>query len=288
MQRRWQVLTLVSVATFVASLDLFIVNIAFPDIRADFGGASVGALSWVLNAYAIVFAALLVPAGRLADRAGRKRGFLAGLGAVRRSARRCAALAPSVATLVAARVLQAAGAALLVPTSLGAAAARVRAARAPGRDRHLGRRRRAPRPRPGRRSAGCSCRRTGGSSSSSTCPSARGRCGAASRLLTETRDPDPHGRPDWLGAALLAAAIGALALGLRAGAGVGLGRPAHARRARGRRRRHRAVRRALRDATRRRSSTRRCCASARSRWPTSPRSCSPPRSARCCSPTCSS
>ncbi len=42
MQRRWQVLTLVSVATFVASLDLFIVNIAFPDIRADFGGASVG------------------------------------------------------------------------------------------------------------------------------------------------------------------------------------------------------------------------------------------------------
>ena len=54
MQRRWQVLTLVSVATFVASLDLFIVNIAFPDIRADFGGASVGALSWVLNAYAIV------------------------------------------------------------------------------------------------------------------------------------------------------------------------------------------------------------------------------------------
>jgi hypothetical protein len=44
MQRRWQVLTLVSVATFVASLDLFIVNIAFPDIRAEFGGASVGAL----------------------------------------------------------------------------------------------------------------------------------------------------------------------------------------------------------------------------------------------------
>src|SRR5215213_1277277 len=79
MQRRWQVLTLVSVATFVASLDLFIVNIAFPDIRADLGGGSVGELSWVLNAYAIVFAALLVPAGRLADRAGRRRGFLGGL-----------------------------------------------------------------------------------------------------------------------------------------------------------------------------------------------------------------
>src|SRR5215212_1471038 len=105
MQRRWQVLTLVSVATFVASLDLFIVNIAFPDIREEFGDASVSTLSWVLNAYAIVFAALLVPAGRLADRSGRRRGFLGGL-------------ALSVEALVAARVLQAAGAALLVPTSL--------------------------------------------------------------------------------------------------------------------------------------------------------------------------
>ena len=117
MQRRWQVLTLVSVATFVASLDLFIVNIAFPDIRADFGGASVGALSWVLNAYAIVFAALLVPAGRLADRTGRRRGFLGGLALFVLGSALCG-LAPSVEALVAARVLQAAGAALLVPTSL--------------------------------------------------------------------------------------------------------------------------------------------------------------------------
>ena len=117
MQRRWQVLTLVSVATFVASLDLFIVNIAFPAIRADLGDASVGTLSWVLNAYAIVFAALLVPAGRLADRSGRKRGFLTGLALFSLGSALCGA-APSVATLVAARVLQAAGAALLVPTSL--------------------------------------------------------------------------------------------------------------------------------------------------------------------------
>ena len=117
MQRRWQVLTLVSVATFVASLVLFIVNIAFSDIRAEFGGTSVGALSWVLNAYAIVFAALLVPAGRLADRTGRKRGFLAGLALFSLGSALCGA-APSVETLVAARVLQAAGAALLVPTSL--------------------------------------------------------------------------------------------------------------------------------------------------------------------------
>src|SRR4051794_5324714 len=115
MQRRWQVLTLVSVATFVASLDLFIVNIAFPDIREEFGDASVSTLSWVLNAYAIVFAALLVPAGRLADRSGRRRGFLGGLALFVAGSALCG-LAPSVEALVAARVLQAAGAALLVPT----------------------------------------------------------------------------------------------------------------------------------------------------------------------------
>src|SRR5215218_718393 len=74
-----RVLILVSVATFVASLDLFIVNIAFPDIRGDFPGTSDAGLSWVLSAYAIVFAALLVPIGRIADRVGHKRVFLAGL-----------------------------------------------------------------------------------------------------------------------------------------------------------------------------------------------------------------
>src|SRR3954452_25010084 len=116
MQRRWQVLTLVSVATFGASLDLFIVNIAFPDIRQEFGDASVSTLSWVLNAYAIVFAALLVPAGRLADRSGRRRGFLGGLVLFVAGSALCG-LAPSVTALVAARVLQAGGGALLVPPS---------------------------------------------------------------------------------------------------------------------------------------------------------------------------
>ena len=63
----------------MASLDLFIVNIAFPDLARSFDGASLPSLSWVLNAYAIVFAALLVPAGRIADRVGRKRVFITGL-----------------------------------------------------------------------------------------------------------------------------------------------------------------------------------------------------------------
>src|SRR5258708_8365274 len=79
MPHRYRVLVIVSVATFVASLDLFIVNIAFPSIKHDFAGTSDATLSWVLSAYAIVMAALLVPAGRLADLLGRKRLFLAGL-----------------------------------------------------------------------------------------------------------------------------------------------------------------------------------------------------------------
>src|SRR4051794_23116669 len=117
MEHRWKVLTVVSVAVFMVSLDLFIVNIAFPDIERDFAGTSVAGLSWVLNAYAIVFAALLVPAGRLADRFGRRRAFLGGLLVFLLGSALCGA-APSVEALVGARVLQAVGAAFLMPTSL--------------------------------------------------------------------------------------------------------------------------------------------------------------------------
>src|SRR5256885_848865 len=100
MQRRWQVLTVVSVAVFMVSLDLFIVNIAFPDIARDFHGASVATISWVLNAYAIVVAALMVPGGRLADRFGRRRAFLGGLLLFLLGSALCGA-APSVEALVA-------------------------------------------------------------------------------------------------------------------------------------------------------------------------------------------
>ena len=78
------VLAVLSVAAFMASLDLFIVNVAFDDIGRDFHGVSLSDLSWVLNGYAIVYAALLVPLGRLADRFGRKPGFLLGLGDLHR------------------------------------------------------------------------------------------------------------------------------------------------------------------------------------------------------------
>jgi EmrB/QacA subfamily drug resistance transporter len=118
MENKWKVLTVTSVGLFMSSLDLFIVNIAFPDMAADFGGASLSSLSWVLNAYAIVFAALLVPAGRIADRVGRKRVFVHGL-LLFSLASALSAIAPSIAVLVAARVLQAVGGAMMLPTTLG-------------------------------------------------------------------------------------------------------------------------------------------------------------------------
>src|ERR1700712_2541918 len=112
------VLAVLSVAAFMASLDLFIVNVAFDDIGHDFHGVSLSDLSWVLNGYAIVYAALLVPLGRLADRFGRKPGFLLGL-AVFTGASLACALSAGPWMLVGFRTLQAAGAALLTPTSLG-------------------------------------------------------------------------------------------------------------------------------------------------------------------------
>src|ERR1700759_3740225 len=86
MQRKWIVSLVVCTGVFMSSLDLFIVNIAFPSISKHFGGASLGSLSWILSAYAIVFAALLPP---------------------------------SVGFLVVARIVQAPGCALMLPTSLG-------------------------------------------------------------------------------------------------------------------------------------------------------------------------
>jgi EmrB/QacA subfamily drug resistance transporter len=118
LSRKWRVSLIVSTGVFMASLDLFIVNIAFPSIALHFGGASLSSLSWILSGYAIVFAALLVPAGRWADAFGRKRVFLLGLAVFVLASALCA-LAPSVTALVVARVVQAIGGALMVPTSLG-------------------------------------------------------------------------------------------------------------------------------------------------------------------------
>jgi MFS family permease len=112
------VLVIVCAGVVLASLDLFIVNVALPDIARDFGTANVGELSWVLNGYAIAYASLLVFFGRLADRHLRNYGFLLGVAVFTIASAACAA-STSVAMLVAFRLVQAAGAALLTPTSLG-------------------------------------------------------------------------------------------------------------------------------------------------------------------------
>src|SRR6201995_3582090 len=78
-RNRWLVFAVIATGTFMAQLDLFIVNIAFPAIQHDFAGTTAASLSWVLSAYAIVFAACLVPAGRLGDLVGRRRTFDLGL-----------------------------------------------------------------------------------------------------------------------------------------------------------------------------------------------------------------
>jgi EmrB/QacA subfamily drug resistance transporter len=110
-------LLIASLATLATFLDTTILFVAFPDIAATFTDTSAGQLSWVLNAYTIGFAALLIPAGKLADRIGHRRVFLAG-SAVFTIASMACGLATNAELLIAFRVIQAAGAAALIPSSL--------------------------------------------------------------------------------------------------------------------------------------------------------------------------
>src|SRR6202035_2390446 len=128
------VVGVLSLAVFMSSLDLFIVNLAFPYISRQYPGTSLSSLSWVLNGYTIVFAAVLVPAGRWADRIGRRRLFVAGLAGFTAGSVLCG-LAPGVGLLIAARVVQAAGAGAMVPASLSLLLAAVPA---PGRAKAIG------------------------------------------------------------------------------------------------------------------------------------------------------
>src|ERR1017187_941468 len=111
------IVVVLSLAAFMSSLGLFIVNLAFPYISRDFHGSSLDSLSWVLNGYSILFAAVLVPAGRWADRIGRRRMFVAGL-VVFTLGSILSGVAPDVSLLIAARLVQAIGAGMMVPASL--------------------------------------------------------------------------------------------------------------------------------------------------------------------------
>ncbi|MGA8257551.1 MAG: DHA2 family efflux MFS transporter permease subunit [Nocardioides sp.] len=107
-----------SFGAFLAFLDATIVNVCFPAIAETFPDSSTGTLSWILNAYNLVFAAVLVAGGRLADLVGRRRVFVIGVVLFTVASVLCA-VAGSVEALIAWRVVQAIGAALLVPASLG-------------------------------------------------------------------------------------------------------------------------------------------------------------------------
>src|SRR5262249_10946760 len=113
----WVVLTSTSLAVFAVFLDTTIGFVSFPAISETFHAAGPSTVSWVLNAYALVFVALVIPAGRLADRVGRRRMFLIGVVVFTSGSMLCGA-APTVGFLIAAEVVEAVGAAILVPASL--------------------------------------------------------------------------------------------------------------------------------------------------------------------------
>src|SRR5258708_3975151 len=117
-QHTTMILIILCLSVFMAGLDLFIVNVALDRIGQSMGQSSLSDLSWILNAYAIFFAAVLVPAGRLVDRYGRKAGFLVGMAIFTCASLGCA-VSVNLGELVAFRCIQAIGAAVLTPSSLG-------------------------------------------------------------------------------------------------------------------------------------------------------------------------
>jgi MFS family permease len=116
-RNRWIALVVLCTGMLMIVLDMTIVNVALPSIQADLGFSQAG-LAWVVNAYLIAFAGLLLLAGRLGDLAGRRNVFLAGL-AVFTAASLACGLAPNQAALIAARFAQGIGGALTSAVILG-------------------------------------------------------------------------------------------------------------------------------------------------------------------------
>ena len=115
-ERRWSALALIVTAQFMVILDVAIVNVALPSIKADLGFSQTS-LQWVISAYAILFGGTLLLGGRLADLLGRRRLFIAGLALFAGSSLLCG-LAWSAGSLIAFRGLQGLGGALLAPAAL--------------------------------------------------------------------------------------------------------------------------------------------------------------------------
>lgn len=114
----WPTFAVCAAASYIATLDMSIVNVAFAEIARTYPEASRGAVSWVVTAYSILFGSLLVASGRLADQVGRKRLLLVGTATFGVGSLVCA-VSPDLVVLVAGRAVQGIGGALLVPASLG-------------------------------------------------------------------------------------------------------------------------------------------------------------------------
>ena len=222
MSRRWSILGVTSIGVFMVFLDGTIANVVFPAVRRSFPDATPATLSWVLNAYSIVFAALLLASGRVADVVGRRRVFHLGLAVFVGGSVLCGA-APSIQLLIAARALQAVGGAMLVPSSLALllpafpVAMRATAVGAWG-------------------AVGAVAAAAGPSLGSLIIDRADWRLvfyvnapiGLVAwvlgrRILTEGRDPGARRLPDALGVLLVTAAVGLLALGIVEGPDWGWG-----------------------------------------------------------------
>jgi EmrB/QacA subfamily drug resistance transporter len=211
----WRAFLVLAGAIFLTVLDLFVVNVALPAIAAEFADASLASLSWILTGYAIVFAALLVPAGKLGDLYGRRRLFSLGLSLFLVGSL-IAALAGSLEILIAARGVQAVGAAAMTPNSLGLALTLFPRQRRAGVIAAWG--------------AIAGLGAAAGPALGGLLAQADWRwiflinlpVGIAAlllvpRLVSEVRDPSAERVPDVLGAVLLAIAVGLLVLGLSQG-----------------------------------------------------------------------
>jgi EmrB/QacA subfamily drug resistance transporter len=209
----WRTFCIASAAVFLVLLDTTAVIAAYAPLRAYFSGVSVADLSWTLNAYTVLFAALLVPAGRLADLLGRKRIFLHGLALFCMASALCA-WAPGITTLIAARALQAVGAALLTPASLAlvlGAFPREKRAAAVGMFSAVGALAAAVGPAFGSWVIEVSSWRW---VFLINVPLGVSAWALARRHLQESTSPETGGRPDWLGIALLTLGAGAVAWGI--------------------------------------------------------------------------
>jgi EmrB/QacA subfamily drug resistance transporter len=210
------VFAVTALGAFMASLDLSIVNVAFPALERNFPHDPASTLAWVITGYSIVFGSLLVIAGRSADRIGRRKVFFVGLAVFCLGSALCS-LAPSVGVLIAGRVLQGVGGAAVLPSSLGLLLGAFPSERRAQVVALWG-------------GIGALAVATGPSVGAALITAFGWRAAffvnlpvglvaylVGRRVLEETRSPEARAHPDYIGAVLLSLSLGALVLGISQG-----------------------------------------------------------------------